>query len=411
MKAPSLAWLAWGLCLTSLTIITLGLALEAFNRLTAQQAIYLYPNGVVLAFCFPVVGLVIALRQPHNAIGWLFGIIGLCLALACAGAYAMYTLRVNPGALPGGVWVSWLVTWTFIPGYLLLPFLLLLFPNGRLLSPRWRWIGWLTLLGMLLYTLASAWSTWPRRGAALLPYFERGATDEITGGWALPILVNVATALSVSSFAASILAMILRFHRARGVERQQLKWFTSVIVLVAVLEALLIVLTSRNSVANSGLAFALILLQAVALVGLALAVALAILRYRLYDIDVVIRRTLVYSVLTAILAVAYFGSILLFQNFFLWLTGANSPLAIVASTLTIAGLFVPLRRRVQDLIDRRFYRRKYDAEQVLAEFSETVRSETNLEQLTAQLLAVVNETLQPVQASLWLRAPQNEVKK
>jgi hypothetical protein len=190
---------------------------------------------------------------------------------------------------------------------------------------------------------------------------------------------------------------VLRFRRANGIERQQIKWLAYAAVFLA------IALSASFVSSYEGVAYLVI----AALLCVPLAVGIAILRYRLYDIDVLINRTLVYGALTAALALVYIGSVVLLREVLAPLTGSSEP-AIVASTLAIAALFNPLRRRIQNLIDKRFYRRKYDAAKVLAAFGTTVRDETELERLTAELLRVVDETMQPEFVGLWLREPSSD---
>jgi hypothetical protein len=403
-----LAWVLCGLCVTSTLF---GLALEAVNRAIAQHGTFIYTNNLVLALCFPIVGAIIAAQQPRNSIGWLFCAIGLFAAIPMlAIPYAVYTFRVNPGALPGGALMTWLASWAWLPGVLLIPLVLLLFPDGRLLSPRWRWVVWAIGLDAALGALDTARVIWPWRGAALLPYLESGTDPQIDGGLLSQILTFILLPVTWCGLIASIVAIALRFRRSRGVERQQLKWFTYAIALSACILLVVIIRTSIYGEKTKDLIdVGLIGLSTISLVGVAVSVGIAILRYRLYDIDVIIRRTLVYSVLTLTLGLVYVGCIILSRVLVAPLTG-GSELAIVASTLAIAALFMPLRRRIQNLIDKRFYRRKYDAAKVLAAFGATVRDETDLDALTSEMLRVVNETMQPEFVGLWLREPQGEVK-
>lgn len=389
------------LCGLGVAVTLLGLALEGVNRVTAQAATFLYPNALALALCFPVIGLVIALRRPENAIGWLFGVMGLSAAVpVLAAPYVVYVLRVNPGSLPGGAFMSWLTQWAWLPGFTLLPLLLLLFPDGRLLSRRWRPVVWAALLGMVLVTVHTAWFSWPLRGVTMLPYLAQGISVPIQGG---RLLAGLGNGLLGGSAVAAIWGVAWRLRQAQGVERQQLKWFVYAIIMVAVIQIAVVALTIRyGERSDHPVMLTLVGLQTLALVGVAVAIGTAILRYRLYDIDVVINRTLVYGTLTAVLALLYGGSVTLLQQLFQPFTGGSN-LAIVASTLVIAVLFNPLRGRIQTAIDRRFYRRRYDAAQTLAAFSARLRDEADLDALTSDLLAVINDTVQPAHASLWLR--------
>jgi hypothetical protein len=394
-----LAWLLAGLAVSASLI---GLGLEVFNRVTAQSGTFIFANAAAIAIFFPMVGLVIALRQPQNPIGWLFCLIGLGPALSMLGIpYTVYTYRVNPGALPSGPFMSWISQWAFVTGVSLIPLLLLLFPDGKLPSPRWRWVVRALVLGAMLMTLEFARLSWPLRGADLIPYLESGIEIESDGGRIARIMGIIIRPLMFGGFFASIVAMVLRFRRSRGTERQQMKWFTYALGLAVFIQIIIIILQSTDP--RNSRDIALIALQTISIIGVAFAVGFAILRYRLYDIDLVINRTLVYTVLTSILAVIYVGLVILLQRIFTpFIEG--SEIAIVGSTLVTAALFTPLHHRVQNSIDRRFYRRKYDTRQTLETFNTTVRNEIALEELTDHLLVTVEETMQPTHVSLWLRA-------
>jgi hypothetical protein len=347
---------------------------------------------VILAFS--TVGALVGSRRPENPIGWLF----------CSGAfiwilgelaleYGVYALIIAPGMLPAGDWVAWFGAWARGMGwFLLVMFLLPLFPNGRLLSPRWRPLLWGTVGFFVLFTLVSWFSSLSvdlRLASVRNPLgLELKAVDHLGEAMylALPLLI-------VPSGAAAL----VRFRRSKGDERQQLKWFAYAVAVMVVL------FTFWLSLALAGFVPSNALIWTVPLLGLPIAVGGAMLRYRLYDIDLVINRTLVYGSMTAVLAATYFGGVVMLQGAFRALTGQGSQLAIVASTLLIAALFVPLRRRVQGFIDRRFYRRKYDAARTLEGFSARLRDETDVGVLSEDLLGVVRETVQPEHATLWLR--------
>jgi hypothetical protein len=279
-----------------------------------------------------------------------------------------------------------------MPGLgLLLTFVLLLFPDGRLPSPRWRLVAWLSAIDLALI-VPTAIVAWPLRGPALL-----GDGESFGGTGGLFYIVSTAViALMLVCGLASVVSLIVRFRRSQGIERQQLKWFTYAGIVTF---ALLVI--SEFVFSRIGEHWRRLLLPFVP--SLPVAAAIAILRYRLYDIDVIIRRTLIYGALTSTLALVYFGSVVLLQSVFTAVGGQRSPVVIVASTLAIAALFNPLRHRVQDFIDRRFYRHKYDAAKTLATFSATMRDETDLDRLTETLVVVVEETMQPAHVSLWLK--------
>ncbi|MDQ3864518.1 MAG: hypothetical protein M3317_13675, partial [Actinomycetota bacterium] len=306
--------------------------------------------------------------------------------------------------LVGTQWIGWVAQWIFIPGaFPTLTFLLLLFPAGRLPTRRWRLVGWLAALSIATTTFGLAFTPGPLPdspqitnplGVAPLrgSYLEHGGI-----GW---LLFMVSVVLSAAS-------LVVRYRGAGGVEREQLKWFAFAGALVAFGW----VAQELTYGSEGPLTIGAQLLQQVSLVGLPIAVGVAILRYRLYDIDVLINRTLVYGSLTAMLAAFYFGGIVVLQRVFVVLTGEKSTLAVVASTILIAALFNPLRRRIQSFIDRRFYRSRYDARRTLESFSAKLRDETDLDALSDDLIGAVRETMQPAHVSLWLRpdtAPQRQ---
>jgi len=335
-------------------------------------------------------------KRPSNLVGWILAAVALMVGLFPSGdAYAAYvmTTRGQPDALAVvGAWVqSWY--WFLIVG-LLFVYLPLLFPDGRLPSRRWLPVAavpgigllGLVVLGMLTGTLSGQNVDYridnPIGIEGLAPVEELPAFGVLGGLLAIGVLGAVA-------------AVVVRFRRSRGVERQQMKWF-----LYAVAPLLLIPLEGYIPAFVDEIAFGWVL------IGLPAAIGVAVLKYRLYDIDVVINRTLVYGALTISLALVYLGSVALLRGLVFGFTGQSSQLTVVASTLAIAALFNPLRRRIQGFVDHRFYRKKYDAAQVLAAFSARLRDETDLDQLNEDLVTVVRETVQPEQASLWLREPR-----
>src|SRR5215211_6065293 len=345
---------------------------------------------------FVALGLLVVHRRPGNLVGWIIAGVGVAAAASeFLQSYGVYALFTEPGRLPGGETAVLLSTLIFIPVLFAAPAMLfLLFPNGNLPGRRWRVVFWLVIL-----TTCSTMA-----GAALNPMLN----DAPFKGVDNPLVVDPPRALfetfsnigwpgmAVSFFLAAF-AMILRLRRSRGVERQQLKWIAAA--------AAVLPLASAAGVVGYYLGYELVagLAATFSVFPVFLAAGYAVLRYRLYDIDVVINRTLVYGLLTASLALVYFGSVAGLQRLLAPVAGQDSQLAIVASTLAIAALFNPLRRRIQSLIDRSFYRRKYDAARTLEAFSMKMRDETDLEQLDADLLSAVRETVQPEHVSLWLR--------
>jgi hypothetical protein len=276
--------------------------------------------------------------------------------------------------------------------FLIVMFLLLLFPTGRLPSPRWRPVLWAAVAGIVLFTIAAWLSPMP--------------LDLRLTSVANPLGLKLESALRlVEAFylvlplliVTSGTAVIVRFRGSRGEERQQLKWFAYAVAVMTLMFA------GWFSLVLAGLAPEGRLVYALPLFGLPVAVGIAILRHRLYDIDVVINRTLVYGSLTFTLAATYVICVVALQQVFRVLTGGESQLAVVASTLAIAALFGPLRRCVQSFIDRRFYRGRYDAARTLEAYSARLRDDADLDSLANDLIGAVHETVRPEHASLWLR--------
>jgi len=390
-------WVALSAWVLSLALVVLGLVLAVANRYVENEIATYTVNLVVAALAFSTVGTLVAYRQPGNLIGWLLlGIGALYATELFVGNYGIYTLVTNPGSLPGEAVGAWLTSWVWVFGGSLVLFVFLFFPDGRLPSPRWRPVAWLVLANTALAVAPFAFDPGP-----LSEFSERVHVVNPVGiagsAGVLSVFSRVAFLLLIPISSALILALLVRFRRARGDERQQIKW---VAYGVAVFALAVIVASAWPSLDGSLIAGALFL---VGFLSIPSAMALAILKYRLYDIDVVINRTLVYTILTTVLALLYFGSIALLQTVLIVFTGQGSQLAVVASTLLIAALFNPIRRRTQSFIDRRFYRGKYDAAKTLEAFGASLREETDLGELNDHLLTVVRETMQPEHVSLWLR--------
>jgi hypothetical protein len=400
MSRRTAFWLAWSLCALSVALLAGGVALARTVRSTALELPYGSvgaAGSVVLTLAivltFSVVGAIVASRHPRNTIGWIFCTVGLEAGLgSLAGGYAEFWLASGWGSQRLGATAAWFATWAWIYQTVAMTFLLLLFPDGRLPSPRWRPVAWLSGLGIGGFVLGSALDAGPL-----------GDFPQVVNPYGIdsPIVrvVGVASAfVVVGSMVASAISLIVRARRAGRVERQQIKWLAyggAVVVGTTLLASLISIWSVTVSIAVINLA----------LLTLPVFTGIAILRYRLYEIDILINRTLVYGALTAALALTYLGGVATTQAIFRALTGQEQQpqIAVVISTLVIAALFNPLRRRIQSFIDRRFYRRKYDARKTLDAFSAKLRNETDLNALNAELVEVVRETMQPSHVSLWLR--------
>jgi hypothetical protein len=353
------------------------------------------PAGFVAFVCafgaFGLVGALIIWQRPGNALGWILAVIGL---LAAWGASAdTYTdLARDEGLLYlVSVWIS---LWYWFPLIgLTLIFTPLLFPDGRPPSPRWRFVVWGAALALALVAFLAAFrERIELQGISMdNPVGIPGIEDPEKSR-----LGSVLLGLFVVFLVLALGSVMVRYLRSGGVRRQQIKW----LMLATLLAALMVFF---EEITRIELATEVPFAVSIALFPLAIAVA--IFRYRLYDIDVVINRALVYGSLTATLLALYFGGVVALQRLFVVLTGEGSALAVVTSTLAIAALFNPLRRRFQAFIDRLFFRRKYDARKTLESFGARLREETDLNTLGEDLVSVVREAMQPEHVSLWLRKP------
>jgi len=391
--ASRLAWSNWAL---AMIFSVLSLLLWSVND-PSQLLQQLFFAPAFLAFT--TVGALVASRRPENPIGWIFCAVSLVVFGLFAQQYAWYALLTKPGSLPGGVWMAWLGIWIGIVGFYL-PFSLplLLFPDGRPTSRRWRPVVWLAIAFLAVSSITLALKPGPMEMQnVVLPMHNPAGIAALAGIYGT--LYAIQNVMLVPLFLACALAPIVRFRRAHGDGRQQLKW---VALAAAGFFINVLIPDSITSLLGPDLPT---LLFSLTIASFPVAVGIAILKYRLYDIDIIIRRTLVYGTLTVSLAAVYFGSVVLLEAVVQPLTGQqHNDLVIVISTLLIAALFLPLRRSIQTFIDRRFYRRKYDTAKTLASFSLTLRDEVDLHMLTERLLGVVEETMQPSHVELWLRA-------
>ena len=403
MSARVAAWLAWSLCALCVALAVASLILALLNGRPLGEILIGPGIGTfaILTVSFSVVGALIASHRPENSIGWIFLAVGFFYGLLSAGdEYAIYALLTNPGSLPLGAAASWLGQWVWAPGLgLVLVFLPLLFPDGHPPSRRWRPVAWLGGLSIGLAVVSSMILLWPERGPALV-------TGDESPSHVVDVILLFALPLMLLAGLGAVISLLVRFRRARGDERQQIKWFASAAALtfvwILVIEVFAELISIEGGVPEAILAFTSASASLV-IPSIPIATGIAILRYRLYDIDILINRTLVYGSLTAMLVSLYFVGIVVLQRVFVLLTGEQSTLAVVVSTLSIAALFNPLRRRIQSFIDRRFYRRKYDARKTLEAFSAKLRDETDLDALSGDVVGVVRETMQPAHVSLWLR--------
>jgi len=383
MSPRAASWLAWSLFALALLILSAGLPLWSPDM-------GFYFTFALVATPFAVVGVLVASRRPRNPIGWLFLVFGVVAAFTSFGdRYASYALVEHPGSLPGGNWVAWLSSGIWHPAFGFFVFAFLLFPNGRLPSARWRPVAWIAAANYLMGGVLGL--LWGPLFGEFFPYAD--FPFRLPGNAIADVMFSAFLLVNFGLLALSAVSLVLRLRRAVGVERQQLKWFVYAVALFA--------LVAPSSVFVLGDGRVLVVLLPL----VPIAAGIAILRHRLYDIDVVINRTLVYGALTVTLILVYAGCVVSLQYVFRALSGGSSQLTIVASTLAIAALFNPLRRRVQAGIDRLFYRQKYDAAKTLEAYSARLRDETDLDNLGDGLVSVVRDTVQPAHVSMWLREP------
>ena len=409
MSGRVASWLAWSLSMLCVAMFLAIVALYVLIRSAPQV-----PGSVSTRFtltdlligvpflAFPMVGALIASRRPNNPIGWICLTVGfLFLLLGVSEYYSIYGVA-KPGSVPFPIGVAWLGNWLWMPAVgLFATYLFMLFPDGRLPSRRWRPLAWLSGAVIVVLSLGFGLAPGP---VASLPR-KIGNPFGLEGFPWLSDAANVSFPLLALCILASVVSLVLRYRRSRDEEREQIKWIAFAASVVGLLFLTGLVISLIYGSKPPSWTRLLDTMTALSYTGVPIAVGFAVLKYRLYDIDIIINRTLVYVSLTLMLALVYFGGVTATQAIFRTLTGQEQQpqLAIVVSTLVIAGLFNPLRRRIQSFIDRRFYRKKYDARKTLEGFSARLRDETNLGALSDELVGVVRETMQPVHASLWLR--------
>jgi hypothetical protein len=384
-----LAWALWALALLGIVAMTW---LDRLLRQAGRADLALWTAdaaALVLAMVSAAtVGAVLAARRPRHPVGWL--LLSFALSLIAAGVargYATYGLVAQPGSLPAADWVA---IYDQHAGFLTvacLGFVLLLTPTGSPPSPRWRWWGWTTAAATLVAMVAWAPQPFTAPYQPMANPLATSAADRLLG------LANVTFAVSVLAIPVGAWSLVVRFRRASGVERQQLRWLALAAALVAAGALVIVVLLAAGVEAPVGWIYG------VCLALLPLATGASILRYRLYDLDRIISRTLAYGLLSLLLAGGYAAVVLGLGR----LLGRDSSLVVAAATLAVAAVFQPARRRIQQAVDRRFNRRRHDAGQLIAAFRARLRDQVDLATLTGELLAVVDQTMQPTRASLWLR--------
>ena len=364
-------------------------------------------GSFVLVLGFLTVGLVITVRRAGNLIGWLLLWIGVLAGLSLlVTAYGMYDLQVAAEPLPGGSLLLWASTWAWLAAPAPSPVIHVLFPDGRLLSRRWAWVIWLAFGSIALVMAAIAVAAWPLQGPALLEGPSWG--PEV---YPLPPLALLGLAMFGVAEAGSLTAMATRLRRAKGDEREQIKWFlyAGIIVILGITVEILLgvpLTVAQRTWPVAGQRRAL---------GpgsgetgqnrcpVPFAIAVALFKYRLYDIDRIINRTVVYGLLTALLGSIYAAAVLVLGQVFGGVGRDPPSWAVAAATLAVAALFQPARRRIQQAVDQRFNRRKYSAAKTIEAFSGRLRDQVDLDTLSTEVLAVVDQTMEPTRVSLWLR--------
>jgi hypothetical protein len=392
--------LVWGVCaLTAmLAAARVGLAIGDPKSSSAASGPEVPGGGVLVAIfealaltALAAIGAVVASRQPRNPIGWILCAIPLFLGMLILGSHAYWSVALDQPERSGlDEFLAWGTSWIWIPAMVpALNLFPLLFPTGRPLTPRWRPAVWAAIASAPALFVGTAFAPGPLEEYPIdNPLAAPGALE-------VPVTVvgHVGFALMVAVTFAAPVSLAIRFRRSRGVERQQLKWVTAAAAFVV----LMVFVIPTEQIAGDYAGFLVLLVGLTLVAG---AVAISMLRYRLYDIDLVIRRTLVYAGLTATLGAAYLGLVLLAG-----LAVGESDVAIAGSTLAVAALFRPVRARIQSEVDRRFYRTRYDAVRTLEGFGTRLRDEVDLDVLAGELRGVVTETVKPTHVSLWMKAP------
>jgi hypothetical protein len=405
MSRRTAAWLAWSLYGFLICLSTVWSGIGLLGQGGSRNVLYLASEALIslaAPVVFAIVAALIVSRQPRNALGWVLMVpVGLYVVGGPIASYIESLAPSPPEPTVPIVLMAWFNGWNWLLLIIPLLFIMLLFPNGQPPTPRWRWVGVAAIVWAALFVVLTVLLQQINSATTPNLVFDNpiGVLEQDTverlrliGVWIVGLLALVV---------ACAVALFVRYRRANATEREQIKWllYACALFLVVYVGDFVGGLGGKSSVGGYiwGVFFGL------SVIALPAAIGIAILKYRLYDIDVVINRTLVYGPLTATLVALYFVGIVVLQRFFVVLTGQQSTLAVVASTLLIAALFNPLRRRIQAFIDRRFFRSKYDARKTLEDFSVKLRDETNLQALSNEVVGVVKETMQPAHVSVWLR--------
>ena len=395
LRLRRLALVLLALSLGMVTFAFASLVLPGADALPDRPSPVLFVIAASVMLTYPFVGTLLAVRRPRNPLGWLLLLLGIGFTLSFFTSEYVGRATISGWPLPGAVWVAWLSTWTFVLNVAIaFGWIPLLFPTGRVLSPRWLPVAW----GVGIVTVAGA------AAAALdpVPLEAGGATfTNPVGVQALEAPIGVINALILPAMAIlgvlSLASLLLRFRRSQGVERQQLRWF----LLATAMFLASLVATFATGVEG------LFIVALVAAAGIPIAVGIAILRYRLYDIDRLISRTIGWALVTAVLVAVFVAGVVVFQAILAPITKANT-FAVAVSTLMAFGLFQPLRRRVQRAVDRRFDRARYDGQTTTAQFADQIRNEVDLGRLRSALVSTATDAVRPTSSRLWLRAARDE---
>lgn len=387
----STGWWAAAIVLIGTTLAVAVVALSWGRASSKVAAAFDVSNVLELGafLVFVLLGALLVLRRPHHPIGWLLAALGVAvLVQQAAQAYAVRSLATAGTGMPGGAVASWVLLWMIVPPLVLLAEVLLLFPTGRPPSRRWLPFAWAVAVGGVVLTIGWAAAAWPPRGFPL-----------VTGGARLPFVLDVLRGALIACLPIAAVSLVVRYRHAGHEERQQLKWLLLAVVgvLVTSVAGLVTGALGRSSPVVDTLGVA-------SVAGIAVAMTAAVLRYRLYEIDQVLSRTVSYSLLSVLLTALYAATVVVVGTLLTPLSVDSSP-AVAVSTLVVAGAFTPLRTRLQEGVDRRFNRSLHDRRLAVAAFHARLRADGRLGPLEADLLAVVQDTMQPATVSVWLTSP------